>query len=174
MLYFLASTGCSYTSIPPIRHEDLIELEQGHYAVKLYYIGHAGRIAFLNAEAGSILNHYLKKKEKNKRWHDQYIFDIDYEPLRKYLFRIVKQSQSVKTIDGHFFEVSVLSGFRNRYETILRKNNVDPLQFGPMRLDVKDLDSTIERLFKQFLKISNLLTVLKDYRDFNYKMWRRL
>jgi len=171
LVYFFATSGCRVRVIFRLRIKDLKPI-QNCYAVTALAKSRDEYITFVTPEARYVLDVYLKiRKEKYNAdpgtipFEDLYLFDLSYEALRKHMYRLVKNAGVPSPIN-----TTIIRGFRKRFSMVLALNkeiNPDVVKLivgytTDMQRDDSCITPGVEKLFTEYQKVINDLTIFKD------------
>jgi len=171
LIHFLAASGSEFEPVPGVRVGDVIPFKNC-YMVKFYADLSSEYITFITPEASKALREYLEIKIK--AWKDKgglplnnLLFDLDHNALSLTLTRLVKKAGVTRRLKGGTRIRPVIYGFRKRYYDILKeKIDIDFLDIlmGNIKNKTK---STTEKLFLEYSKVFDELTVFKDADSYN-------
>lgn len=177
LIHFLASTGAR---IGVFDHHLVIQhmqkMPQSCMAIKLY----AGEVeeywSFLTPQASRTLRLYFvqRKKMGEVLTKDTPIFvsrgntkQLGWSGSRSAIYRIVSKSNILRHKQNHRYDVQVDHGFRKRFNTILKLNNLvnyniaEKLMGHKNGLDGIYFTPTLEELFKEFKKIMHGMEIYR-------------
>ena len=180
LVHFMAASGCRLGGTYDIKFKDLEKIENC-YCVKVYSGSVYEYLTFLTPEASKALDEYLKTRdfesepEYDRRdnlltGRDKRIFFMSYEAMRLCLNRLVRRAKLQDHKEGKRYDKPLCHAFRKRFNTILKSNqeinpNLTELMLGhteTIPLDKHYLKPTKEKLFVEYRKGINDLTILKD------------
>jgi len=185
IVHFLAASGCRVGALPLVRFKDIEKIENC-YSIKIYGGSSDEYIAFLTPEASRVLDGWLKIRkndgmveveisrfslnEKVLTLEDSHVFPMSLDAIRLCLSRLVRRAGLEQNKKGKRYDKPLAHAFRKRWNTIMKSNNeINPnlieLMIGhstKIELDKHYLKPTIEKLFEEFKKGIDDLTVFKD------------
>lgn len=176
LIHFLASTGARigvFDHILSIKH--MKRMHCGSYAVLLY----AGDVeeywSFLTPQASKTLDKYhnLRKQKGEIFYNDTPIFGVDkaiqrqlgWNGIRSIIYRSVLKSKIIRQKQDYRYDVQIDHGFRKRFNTILKLNNLvnyniaEKLMGHKNGLDGIYFTPTLSELFAEFKKIRHKLEI---------------
>jgi len=171
LIHFLAASGCEFDPVPRVRVGDVIPFKNC-YMVKFFADELSEYITFLTPEASKALREYLEitiKAYRNKGGLplNNQLFDLDDNALSLTLTRLVKKAKVTRRLKGGTRITPVVYGFRKRYYDILQQkidSDILDLLMGNIKNKTK---STTEKLFLEYSKVIDELTVFKDVDIYN-------
>lgn len=178
LIHFFASTGTRPQALedPVLKMKHLIEIEDC-YAIRIYDNSKEGYWCFLTPEARITLDDYIKsRKLNNERISEESPIFASIEKTATYphltvnsayqiLFKLLKNSGISREKVGNRFNKAMVYGFRKRFNTILKNNNLvnsniaEKLMAHKNGLDGVYYVPTREECFAEFKKAIPSLTI---------------
>lgn len=182
LVHLIASSGVRLGAIPDLKLGDLKKI-QDCYSVTVYANTRYEYVTFITPEASNALDEFLSvRKDSNS---ESNLFGLQYDAVRLLLYRLVKKAKvSTVTIQEltwydreyknrtnprHRLDIPTVHGLRKRWNTIMKSNNdindnLIEMMLGHtvIKLDENYLKPTVEKLFEEYSKGIEDLTIFKE------------
>lgn len=182
MVHVFASSGMRLAGLVDLKIQDIEPIENC-YKITVYTETRFEYTTFVTPEARIALDEYLKTRDELTP--EQSLFDMSYDAVRTCLYRLVKKAKvstvtvheltwydkeyNNRTNPRHRLDIPTVHGMRKRWNTIMKSNkeinpNLVELMLGHslIKLDESYLKPTTEKLFEEFKKGIEDLTVFTD------------
>lgn len=174
LIHFLAATGCRIGAIEELKLKHLKNMENNCKSVTFYAGSKWEYFSFLHEEAAKALEDYLNERTKNgeKIDDESYVFRERYilatqkskfmskKAAQGIITKILKRASIKRTREENSlrFDIPVNTGFRKRFNTILKSNPeisyaiAERLMDHRTNLEEHYLYTTVESLFNEYEK----------------------
>lgn len=181
LIHFLSASGVRVGAIEELKWKHIEGMPDGCYSVVIYPQSNHEYISFLHSEARKALDEYTEERRKSGEQVDResYVFSTRWQhrsdkpnPLTRkgvqsIILRVVKRAGIERTKEGGNlrFDIAIDTGFRKRFNTILKSNPSISYAIAERLMDHKTylesyyLDTTNkEKFFEEYRKaISDLI-----------------
>jgi len=184
IIHVFSATGCRPEALADLKIKNISEMPNGYTSV-IFYAGTKNELQhFYHPEVTSAVNDYLddRKQEGEKLEHESYLFRqkrwlVDSESnltltgIESIIDNLMKHAgiKRIKMSDKRY-DLPVCNGFRNRFNTILKRNSdisypiAEQFLDHKLRMEPSYLFPTREELFDEYKKAVPELTISNEWK----------
>lgn len=184
IIHILASTGCRPGGLVGLKIKDVVDMPEGSKGL-IFYSGTKWKyIGFLHPEAAKIYEQYIsERKGLGEMITSDSLVILPAKPyftritptsvgsIHGVLSHIAKKAKIARIKEGKRFDTPIATGFRKRFNTILKSNpNIsyaiaERLMDHRTNLEKHYLDTPMEKLFEEYKKAIPELTISPEERQ---------
>ncbi|MFN3654642.1 MAG: tyrosine-type recombinase/integrase [Candidatus Nitrosotenuis sp.] len=173
LIHFLSASGVRVGALEELKWKHIEEISNGCYCVTIYAKSNHEYITFLHQEARKALDEYTNTRRKagEKITGESYVFpsrsrqkdhprSLTRKGIESSILRVVKRAGIERIRENRFrFDIAIGTGFRKRFNTILKTNPAISYAIAERMMDHKTyleshyLDTTNkEKFFEEYRK----------------------